>query len=95
METVFNYTDRDTAYFSSDERRWITKIRKMADRFPDRVKIIKQPEENNGCIYASLPVRAMKINLVSARQISDEEMDAMRERLKSARRMPKETESEE
>ena len=29
METCFNYTDKERGFFSSDERRFITKIRKL------------------------------------------------------------------
>ena len=92
METSFGYCDRETAWFSSDERRWITKIRRLAEKFPDQVRIIKQPEENDGCIYACLPSRAMKINLISPRQMTDEQRAIAGERLKSARKSLKETE---
>lgn len=64
MDTCFNYCS-DSAYFSSDERRWISKIRKLASAHPDQVTILKQPEDNDGCIYARLPVRAMKISISS------------------------------
>lgn len=61
METCFNYTDKDTGYFSSDERRWINKIRKLKEKFPDQVRIIREPEDNDGCIYCSLPVAWLKV----------------------------------
>ena len=86
METCFNYTDKEVAYFSSDERRWITRIRKLAAKFPDRVTILKQPEENDGCIYAQLPVECLKINLISRRELSEEEILASRQRLEIARK---------
>ena len=86
METSFSYTEKEVAYFSSDERKWITKIRRMAEKFPNQVVILKQPEDNDGCIYAKLPVECMKINLISHRQLSDEERLAAAERLKNARK---------
>jgi len=87
METSFNYCDKNLAFFSSDERKWINKIRRLADKFPDQVTIIAQPEDNDGCIYASLPVESMKINLISHRRLSDEERAVAVERLKLARKV--------
>lgn len=66
METCFNYVlekgDPYIAYFSSDERKWIKKIRKLAEKFSE-VEILKQPEDNDGCIYARLPANALKVQL--------------------------------
>ena len=61
METCFNYTDKDIGYFSSDERKWISKVRKLAEQYPDEVQIICQPETNDGCIYAKVPSAWLKI----------------------------------
>ena len=36
METCFNYTDREHGFFSSDERRFITKVRKLKEKYPER-----------------------------------------------------------
>ena len=56
METCFNCTDREIGYFSSDERRFITKVRRLKAKYPDQVRIIREPEDNDGCIYCSIPV---------------------------------------
>lgn len=76
METCFNYTDK-TAYVSSDEKKWINKVRKLAEQRPDEVEIICQPEENDGCIYAKLPAQWLKIN--PKRVISGAELEHRRE----------------
>ena len=83
METVFEYCHKDAAYFSSDERRWITRIRKLAEAHPDEVTILKQPEQNDGCIYARLPVEYLKIAPKRHVDMSDEERLIRSERLKS------------
>lgn len=72
METCFNYTDKDTGYFSSDERRWINKVRKLKEKFPDQVRIIREPEDNDGCIYCSLPSAWLKV--MPKRVLSEERM---------------------
>lgn len=76
METCFNYTG-ETAYFSSDERKWYTKIRKLAAEHPDEVTILEQPETNDGCIYAKLPASWLKI--VPPRQYSEEVLEKYRQ----------------
>lgn len=86
METCFEYIDKEDAYFSSDERKWITRIRKLAEKFPDKVTILKQPEENDGCIYARLPQNFMKIAPKRAVNYTDEQIAMLTERLKSIRK---------
>ena len=76
METCLNYTDRDKAYFSSDERRFITKIRKLKEKYPEQVRIIKQPEDNDGCIYCQIPVEWFKV--APKRSVSDEQKEKSR-----------------
>ena len=41
METCFNYVDKDKAFFSSDERRFVNKVHKLAEKYPEQVRIIK------------------------------------------------------
>jgi len=76
METCFNYCSPDAGYFSSDERRWITKIRKLKQQFPDLVTIIAEPETNDGCIYAKMPIRFLRLQGPSTRVEMTEEQKA-------------------
>ena len=85
METCFNYTDRDRGYFSSDERRHINKVLKLKEKHPDDVRIIKMPEENDGCIYAELPSCWLKISPPVKRELTEEERQEIADRLKSYR----------
>ena len=80
METCFNYVDQQKAFFSSDERKWISKIRELAAERPDEVHIICQPETNDGCIYASLPSHYLK--LAPKKKLSDEQRAILSERMK-------------
>lgn len=83
METCFNYSS-DTAYFSSDERKWINKIHRLKEQHPDKVTILKEPEDNHGCIYATLPSNTLKIQF--KREYTDEERQAAAERLAQYRK---------
>ena len=62
METCINYCEPGFAYISSDEWRWIQRVRSLADDHPDECFIMKQPEDNGGFIYAKLPQKWVKIN---------------------------------
>lgn len=83
METCFNYCDSKEAFFSSDERKWIVKVRKLAETYPDEVQIIKQPEDNDGCIYCKLPSSYLKFK--TKRPMSDKQKQEATERLVVAR----------
>lgn len=85
METCFNYCQPDTAFFSSDERRWVNKIRKLAESHPDEVTIIREPDENDGCIYCSLPVRWLNVRPPAKRNFTEEQRLASAERLMRGR----------
>lgn len=84
METALNYTDK-TMFFSSDERKWINKIRSLAEQNPDAVTILKQPEQNHGSIYAKLPAEYLKISAPRACNLTDEQKAQLAERLRNAR----------
>lgn len=88
METCFNYCyDRNhndnVGWFSSDEQRWITKIHKLKEQYPDEVIIKAEPEDNDGCIYCRLPQNWLKIQ--PPRQLSDDAKQRIVERLANGR----------
>ena len=80
METCFNYCG-DKAFFSSDERRFITKIHKLIAKYPEQVRIIKEPEDNNGCIYCELPKEWFRIQPPVKRNLTDEQREQIAQRL--------------
>lgn len=84
METSCSYIGKD-AYFSSDEKKWHGKIRKLAEDHPDDVIILKQPEDNDGCIYAKLPASWFRIQPKFKREYSDEQRAMYREMMMKIR----------
>lgn len=80
METCLNYTDTNDMFFSSTERKWITKIRKLQKEHPEEVTIIAQPEDNGGCIYAKMPSFYLKIQPKKRSNFTDEQILNLRER---------------
>ena len=90
METCFNYCSRDAGFFSSDERIWITKIRKLKEQYPDLVTIIREPENNDGCIYAKMPVSFLMLRgPLKKKELTDEEKKAVKERMDYLRTLPR------
>lgn len=91
METSFNCTDREKGYISSDERKWVNKVRKLKEQHPDEVRVIREPEQNDGCIYAEIPVSWFAIRPPVKRVLTDEQRQEMSERMKSMKRTSSET----
>ena len=81
METSISYCGGEYAYFSSDERKWHFRIRRLAESYPGDVIIIKQPEENDGCIYAKILPEYVKIAPKRKLNLTDEQRDAARARM--------------
>ncbi len=73
-------------YFSSDELRWRNRIIALAEAHPDEVTILEHPDQNDGCVYAKLPVEYLKIQPKRNVNLSDEQRIAASERLKSLRK---------
>ena len=78
METCFNYCSKEHGYFSSDERKFISKVRKLKEKYPEEVRIIAEPENNDGCIYCKLPVSWFKI--IPKRVLTEENRQKAAER---------------
>ena len=86
METCFNYTEKEHGFFSSDERKHINKVLKLKERYPDSVRIIKMPEENDGCIYCELPTEWFTIRPPRKVDLTDEKRAELAERMKQIRK---------
>lgn len=84
METCFNYCyergDNDNiGWFSSDEQKWINRIRKLKEQYPDDVIIRVEPETNDGCIYCKVPQSWLKISPPRKLELTDEQIAQRKE----------------
>lgn len=85
-ETCFSYTvEDDYAVFSSSETKWINKILKLQQEYPNDVKVIYHPDDNHGMLYAHIPKKYLKISPPRQMNYTDEQKAAMAERLAAAR----------
>lgn len=58
----------------------------MKESNPDEVRILEEPENNDGCIYAAVPSNWLKISPPRQLSYTDEQREAMGERLKNYRK---------
>ena len=86
METCFNYCSKEHGYFSSDERKFINKVRRLKEKYPDQVRILAEPEENDGCIYCELPVEWFSVRPPKKMNFTDEQKAELSVRMKSIKR---------
>ena len=85
MDTGFCTYNDNTWEVSSDERKWINKILKLAEDHPDEVKITQRPESNYGMIVAHVPATWFKIMPPRKLNLTEEQRSQMAERLKAGR----------
>ena len=81
IDTCAGYTSRDEMFFSSTERVWHNRILKLAQSHPDEVTIIKRPEDNDGCIYAKMPISYLKIQPKRVSTMTEAQRQEARARL--------------
>lgn len=86
METCINYCEPGWAYMSSDERRWINKIQRLAESHPEECVILKKPEDNGGFIYARFPQKWARVSPPVKRIMTDEQRAEVAERFAKARK---------
>lgn len=85
METCINYCEPGYAYMSTDERRWITHLKKLAKDRPEEMIIIKYPEENNGVLYCKFPQKWARVSPPRQVVISDEKRADLLQNIELAR----------
>ena len=85
-ETCFETTNEDkTATICSAERKWINKVVKLHEKYPDQVNIMCDPEKNHGVLVAQVPKSWMKLSPPRQVNYTEEQKVAMAERLAAAR----------
>ena len=85
-ETCVDYLDVDPhATFCSAERRWVNKILKLKESYPDEVDIRYYPENNDGIIVAHIPKKWLKISPPRQVNMTNEQKAALAERMAAAR----------
>lgn len=76
------FSNSKTASVTFSQKKWINKIKKYAEKHSD-VEIIA--ENDDGSIFAHIPIKWVKISPPRQREMTDEERAKAAERLKKAR----------
>lgn len=82
IETCIDWCEPGWAFFSSNERSWICKIRKLNKQHPNEAVIMKEPEDNHGVIYAKFPQKWTRIAPPRVVHLSDEKRRNLAEKLR-------------
>jgi len=85
-ETAVEYLSTDaTLWFTSNEKKWITKIMRLKESHPELVEILREPSENGGYLYARLPKDWLRVAPPRSLSLTDEERRVRAERMRDAR----------
>lgn len=71
------FTGQTRVNITFSQRKWINKIKKLAEKYPNEVII---QNDYGDCINAKIPLKFIKIG--APRQVSDEQRERMREQAK-------------
>lgn len=86
-ETCIEYIDEEKhATFCSSERKWINKIYKLKEKYPNDVHIEVSEEDNDGMIVAHIPKSWMKVSPPKKVNYTEEQKAALAERMRAARK---------
>ena len=85
-DTSVCFTDGEFAFASSDDPGIKAAWLKMQAQYPDEVRILKRPDENDGCLYIRLPLQMARHSLKRLIPTKREPMSAER-RAAAAERM--------
>ena len=87
--SVLRCSDQPYCQYGTNEIKLVNQLRKYAKDYPDQVQIIKENED--GYVYAHVPYDWFKnIRPPVKRNLTEEQREAARERLKKAREKMKE-----
>lgn len=85
METACEYLDDKVMRVSTDERKMITHLLKLVEKYPDEAQIIEKPETNDGCLYMKCPASWLLIRHPKKVNLSEEQKKKSAQRLAEAR----------
>lgn len=85
-ENAIEWLDsRDKATVTLHGGRLKNRVMRLAEEYPDEVEIRREPDENGGFLVAKIPVKWVKITPPRRLELTDEQKEALAERLSVAR----------
>jgi len=83
IEWVTGLKDETKITLTLSSKRFINKVKGICSEHPEDTKLI---ENGDGTIYAELPIGCLKISYPNKRELTEEEKEELRERIKLARK---------
>lgn len=85
-ENAIEWLDsRDKATVTLHGGRLKNRVLRLAEEYPEEVEIRREPDENGGFLVAKIPVKWVKITPPRKLELTDEQKEALAERLSVAR----------
>lgn len=82
IETYFEYSDGGVAWVSTTERKLIRKFYKLAEKYPEKVAVLRRPEINDGMLYGKFPTAFLKLAAPKSMNWTPEQRQAQIDRMK-------------
>ena len=80
VENVIEWiTGQHTISCTFSQNKYIKKVKALADKYPDKVKIIKGNDD--GSIFCKLPIKSLKLSIIE-RDLSDEQRAELSKKFK-------------
>ena len=84
-ENAIEFTKGDrTATVTFSQAKYANRIKMLADKYPEQVKILAEGKSNGGYMYAHVPVEWIKI--IPSRQLSEQRKEALRSQASTIRK---------
>lgn len=75
IENVIEWiTGQHTISCTFSQSKYIKKVKSLAEKYPDKVKIIK--ENADGSIFCKLPIKSLKLSIIE-RELSEEKREEL------------------
>jgi hypothetical protein len=83
IEWVTGLKDEAKITLTLSSKRFINKVKRICSEHPKDAKFV---ENDDGTVYAELPIACLKISYPNKRELTEEEKEELRERIKLARK---------
>lgn len=84
-ETTYSVEPGNIAYFSTDYKKLINRIHRLAEQYPADIDIIKDDKDNDGVLYCRMPADLWLFGFKHKQKLPEERRKAASERMKAMR----------
>lgn len=74
---------QDTISVTLSQGRYISKVKRLAEKYPDLVRILH--ENKDGSIFAHMPLKSLKLSIIPPKELGEDEKERLRQQLSRSR----------